>query len=63
MCTEIFIFYAEAPIAVPEDKRVTVAEYMTRVNFGMRIGNMEMDMNDLFPDNTYLTSNIISSLF
>jgi len=43
---EIFIFYAEAPISIPEEKRIAVAEYMARVNFGMRIGNMEMDMSD-----------------
>ena len=43
---EIFLFYVNAPVAAPQSKRLIVAEYLTWVNFGMRIGNMEMDMRD-----------------
>lgn len=43
---EEFIFYALAPIKVPEAVRVAVAEYLTRANYGLRIGNFEMDYSD-----------------
>ena len=41
-----FIFYSIAPINVPEEKRVEMAEFITRANYGMRIGNFEMDFSD-----------------
>jgi hypothetical protein len=31
---------------VPEEKRVAMAEFITRANYGMRIGNFEMDFSD-----------------
>ena len=43
---EQLICYAQAPIKVPEDRRPEVAEYLTRANYGMYIGNFEMDFND-----------------
>ncbi len=43
---EQFIFYALAPVKVPEEARPAVAEYITRANYGLRIGNFEMDYND-----------------
>ncbi len=43
---EQFIFYAVLPIRVPEEKRDAVAEYITRANYGLRIGNFEMDYSD-----------------
>lgn len=39
-------FYSMAPIKVPEDKRLAVAEYITRANYGLRLGNLEMDYSD-----------------
>ena len=42
---EKFIFYADAPGTVPEKKRMLVAEYIMLVNYGLRIGNMEMSMS------------------
>ena len=42
----IFYFYSYFPINVPEDKRVKMAEFITLVNYGMRIGNFEMDFED-----------------
>lgn len=41
-----FIFYSIAPANVPEDKRREMAEFITRANYGMRIGNFEMDFSD-----------------
>ncbi|MDK2882876.1 MAG: hypothetical protein PWQ41_39 [Bacillota bacterium] len=41
-----FIFYSVCPIKVPEGKRLAVAEYLTRANYGLVIGNFELDFND-----------------
>jgi hypothetical protein len=41
-----FVFYSIMPISVPEDKRAKMAEFLTRVNYGMVIGNFEMDYDD-----------------
>jgi hypothetical protein len=43
---ELFLFYALAPFNVPEDARIAVAEFITRANYGMRIGNFELDFRD-----------------
>jgi hypothetical protein len=40
---EQFLFYAVAPVKAPEEVRLAVAEYITRANFGLRIGNFELD--------------------
>lgn len=40
---QIFYFYSYFPINVPEDKQAKMAEFLTRVNYGIRIGNFEMD--------------------
>lgn len=39
-------FYSVLPINVPPNKRRHVAEFITRVNYGMVIGNFEMDYDD-----------------
>ena len=41
-----FVFYSVLELMVPEDKRPAVAEFLTRANYGMIIGNFEMDFND-----------------
>jgi len=41
-----FVFYSICPIAALEDKRPAIAEFITRVNYGMTIGNFELDFND-----------------
>lgn len=46
MDLEQFLFYVMAPIQASEDTRTAVAEYTTRANYGMRIGNFEMDFSD-----------------
>lgn len=43
---EQFLFYVLAPTKVTEDKRSDIAEYITRANYGLRIGNFEMDYSD-----------------
>jgi hypothetical protein len=43
---EQFLFYAIAPVKAPEGLRQAVAEYITRANYGLRIGNFEMDYSD-----------------
>jgi hypothetical protein len=43
---EIFLFYSYAPVKAPEDKRPLIADFMTRANYGMYIGNFELDFND-----------------
>ena len=41
-----FFFYATAPVKVPEEIRPDVAEFLTRANYGLRIGNFELDYAD-----------------
>lgn len=41
-----FIFYSVLPVNVPDDKRPNMAEFITRVNYGMIIGNFELDYED-----------------
>ena len=39
-------FYSVAPYNVPEERRPAVAEFVTRVNYGLAIGNFELDYAD-----------------
>jgi hypothetical protein len=41
-----FVFYSLCPIAIPKPKRSKIAEFLTRANYGMTIGNFELDFND-----------------
>lgn len=41
-----FVFYSVLPVNAPENKRAPMAEFITRVNYGMIIGNFEMDFED-----------------
>jgi hypothetical protein len=42
----IFYFYSYFPVNVPSEKQAIVAELITRANYGMRVGNFEMDYED-----------------
>jgi len=42
----ILIFYSIASIKVPEKARAAASEYLTRANYGLVLGNFEMDMSD-----------------
>jgi hypothetical protein len=46
MDLEQFIFYAVSPIKAGDEVRRDVAEFITRANFGLRIGNFELDYMD-----------------
>ncbi|BAY40200.1 hypothetical protein NIES2111_45830 [Nostoc sp. NIES-2111] len=41
-----FIFYSICPVNAPEDKRLAVAEFITRANCGITLGNFELDFSD-----------------
>ncbi|MEO1289111.1 MAG: YbjN domain-containing protein [Chloroflexota bacterium] len=43
---EQFVFYSVLSVNVPPKKRHKVAEFITRVNYGLVIGNFEMDYDD-----------------
>jgi len=43
---EQLLVYAVCPVRTPEDSRGRVAEFTTRANYGMRIGNFELDYED-----------------
>jgi hypothetical protein len=43
---EEFLFYAVAPVKVPEVVRSAIGEFLTRANYGLRIGNFELDYSD-----------------
>ncbi|MBW4652194.1 MAG: YbjN domain-containing protein [Kaiparowitsia implicata GSE-PSE-MK54-09C] len=40
------VFYSLCPLAAPDDKRPAVAEFITRANYGMVLGNFELDFED-----------------
>ncbi len=41
-----FIFYSVCPVNTPVDKRADLAEFITRANYGLIIGNFELDFED-----------------
>ncbi|NJK69602.1 MAG: YbjN domain-containing protein [Microcoleus sp. SU_5_3] len=41
-----FVFYSICPINAPENKRLAIAEFITRANYGTIIGNFELDYTD-----------------
>jgi len=43
---EQFVFYSVCPVNAPENKRLAIAEFLTRANSGMIIGNFELDFAD-----------------
>ena len=43
---EQFIFYVVAPMKVPEAQRMEIAEFLTRANYGLVLGNFELDFSD-----------------
>lgn len=42
----ILIVYVRLPAKVPQDKRLDIAEYITRANYGLMISNFELDFGD-----------------
>lgn len=43
---QTMLFLTYLPMKVNEDKRAEVADYLTRANYGLHVGNFEMDMED-----------------
>lgn len=43
---KIFLMYVTAPVKAPTEKRLIVAEYLTRANWIAVVGNFEMDFSD-----------------
>ena len=43
---EQFAFYSICPARAPEERLMTVAEFITRLNCGLVIGNFELDFED-----------------
>jgi hypothetical protein len=41
-----FVFYSICPLVIPEEKRGVIAEFIARANYGMIIGNFELDFED-----------------
>jgi hypothetical protein len=41
-----FLFYSIFPLAVPEGDRRLMAEFLTQANYGMILGNFELDFTD-----------------
>lgn len=44
--TNRFVFYVLLPYRVPVQQRLVAAEFLTQVNYGLQIGNFEMDFTD-----------------
>lgn len=40
------IFYSFCPLQAPAERRLAVAEFLTRANYGLIIGNFELDFSD-----------------
>lgn len=43
---QMFLFYSYCPVKSPENKRPLLGDFLTRANYGLFIGNFEMDYND-----------------
>lgn len=41
-----FVFYSVCPVNVPDDRLSVIVEFITRANYGMIIGNFEVDYHD-----------------
>jgi hypothetical protein len=43
---ELIAFYSVCPLTVPENRRLEVADFLTRANYGLAVGNFELDFED-----------------
>lgn len=68
--TGYFLFFSVCPVNVPPAKRTAMAEFICRANYGLPIGNFEMDVDDgevrfktgIDTEDTQLTDPIIRNL-
>jgi hypothetical protein len=42
----LIIFHSICPITVPTERRAAVVEFLSRVNYGLSLGNFEIDLDD-----------------
>jgi hypothetical protein len=64
------VFYSVAPVQIPEEKRLAVSEFITRANYGLILGNFELDFADgelryktsLDTDGTLLTDQLLQPI-
>ncbi|HVA88356.1 MAG TPA: YbjN domain-containing protein [Chloroflexota bacterium] len=40
------VFHSLCPVAAPDERRLEMAEFLTRANYGMPLGNFELDLED-----------------
>lgn len=65
-----FIFFSICGVKAPENKRAAISEFLTRINFGIFLGNFEMDYEDgevrfktsVYFGDSQLSSQIIENL-
>lgn len=43
---EQFVFYSICPVCAPTEQRPAMAEFLARANYGLIIGNFELDFDD-----------------
>ncbi|MDQ6693321.1 MAG: YbjN domain-containing protein [Chloroflexota bacterium] len=43
---QMFLFHSYLPVKAPEEKRPVLSDMLTRANYGLYIGNFELDFND-----------------
>lgn len=43
---QVFVFYSVLPTQVEASRRMLIAELLTRINFGLKLGNFELDLAD-----------------
>lgn len=44
--TEVVSVYSKLEVSVPEEKRLQISEFLSRANYGLMIGNFELDFRD-----------------
>ena len=44
--SEIILFYSVLPVMVPDAYKMKMSEFIARANYGLRIGNLELDFRD-----------------
>lgn len=40
----MFVFYSASPVEAPEQQRAAIAEFVTRANYNMLVGNFELNV-------------------
>jgi hypothetical protein len=66
----LFLFYSVLDMNVPPDRRTAMAEFLAMANYGMYIGNFELDLSDgevryktsIDVENDRLTSPLIKNM-